>query len=70
MAYKVIHALWLKTEIDRVEDIILMPRYWGREWTLPSIQEELSNTQHLHYSTEEIIEIGLGLVSRGIIESI
>ena len=67
MAYRVIPAVWLKTEADRVEAFMLMPKYWARTWTVESLKQELDKAG-MEYSTGDVELIGAELVTRGIIE--
>ena len=70
MAYKIVDSIWLKTEADRVESIILLPMYWGYEWTMALIREKLENNQKLVYTVQQMSQIGQELITRGIIEEI
>ena len=70
MPWRVKTAIWLKVETDRVEEIILLPRYWGRSWTPRSLKEELRKTQGLFYSLPEINQINGELHTRGVVEDV
>lgn len=70
MPWKVAAAKWLQVETDRIEAIILMPRYWNRAWTPESLKDELKETQHLIYSLPEIELINDELHARGVVEDI
>lgn len=68
-SFAVTHAAWLKTETDRLEAIILMPRLWGRKWTHARLKRELHDIG-LDYSLAEIAEINGELHTRGIVEDV
>jgi len=67
MPWKVSNAKWLQVETDRVEAIILMPKYWHRAWTPNSLQQTLT-TLGLEYSLEEVEAINDELHKRGVVE--
>ena len=69
MPFKVAHNTWLRIETDRVEAIILMPKFWKRAWTPQSLKEELAGIG-LEYSMPEIEEINDELHRRGVVEDI
>ena len=69
MPFRIRDAVWLKTETDRVQGIILMPKYWHRAWTHQSLKVELE-TIGLVYSTPEIIRINGELHLRGVVEDV
>lgn len=69
MAFRVAHDTWLKTEADRIEGILLMPKFWRRAWTGQSLKEALSDIG-LDYSMPEIQELNEELHRRGIVEDI
>lgn len=67
MSYKVADNVWLQTEADRVQAVILIPMYWHQEWTIPTIREALAANQKLEYTADEMTLIGQELIARGII---
>ena len=67
MAWKVSAAKWLQVETDRVQTIVLMPKFWHRAWTPESLQEELL-TIGLEYSMPYIRLINDELHARGVVE--
>lgn len=67
MPFKVKHDTWLKTEADRVELLLVMPKFWKRAWTKQSLQKALKDLG-LKYSMPEIEEINDELHTRGIVE--
>jgi len=67
MPWKVTPTKWLEKEGDRIEALILMPKYWHRAWTRQSLQEEL-HALGLEYSMEEIASLNDELHRRGIVE--
>lgn len=69
MAFKVTHASWLKTEVDRIENIILGIKFWHRAWTHQSLKEEMEGIG-LSYSMPEILELNDELHTRGIVEDV
>jgi hypothetical protein len=54
MAFKVTESTWLKTEGDRVESIIKMPKFWGVKWTHAKLRKALADIGELH--TRGIVE--------------
>jgi hypothetical protein len=68
MGYRVKPVFWLKTEADRVEAIILLPKFWSVVWTAATLREKLAELG-LDYSPEQIDEIGAELVLRGVVEA-
>ena len=68
MPFKVTDAKWLETEGNRVEQIILMPKYWHRAWTRQSLQQALLKEVGLEYSANQIALINDELHARGIVE--
>ena len=69
MPFKVSNELWLKTETDRIQDIIIGIKYWHRAWTRESLQAELLEIG-LEYSMPEIEELNDELHRRGDVEDI
>ena len=69
MYYRVKSTVWLKTEADRVEAFMLMPKYWARTWTAEMLQQELKKAG-MDYAPDQIGIIGAELVKRGIVEVI
>jgi len=67
MPFKVATAKWLQVEADRVEAIILMPRFWHRAWTPQSLKTTLEE-MGLGYSLPEVEEINEELHNRGVVE--
>ena len=67
MPWKVTHDKWLQVEADRIEALILMPRFWHRAWTAQSLQLELA-AMGLAYSLPECAEINDELHRRGVVE--
>jgi hypothetical protein len=51
--WKVTAETWLRVETDRIQAIILMPKYWNRAWTAQSLKEALSEIG-LDYSLPEV----------------
>lgn len=66
MAFKVSHTKWLQVETDRVEAIILMPKFWNRAWTAQSLKDALEELG-LDFSLPEIQEINDQLHLRGVV---
>ena len=69
MPWKVTQTKWLQVETDRVESIILMPKFWHRAWTPESLQEALADIG-LEYSMPEIELINDELHTRGVVEDL
>jgi len=69
MAYKVTAAKWLATETARVEGIILLPRYNGKEWSPADFIAAMAEVG-LTYTTQEMTLIGGELVTQGVIEEV
>jgi len=67
MPFKVAPAKWLEKEGDRVEEIILMPKFWHRAWTPDSLKDAL-NELGLEYSLPEVQELNNELHRRGVVE--
>ncbi len=67
--FAVTHATWLRTESDRIEQIILAPRLWGRKWTHKRLQRELADIG-LEYTIEQIAELNDELHQRLIVEDV
>lgn len=67
MAFKVTAATWLKTEGDRVEQFILMPKFWGENWTRGKLRRELAEIG-LKYTREQIAQLNDELHNRGIVD--
>lgn len=70
MSFKVTHKVWLKTEADRIESLLLMPKYWRRAWTPQSLKAELLDPIGLDYSMPEILQLNDELHTRGIVEDV
>ena len=69
MPFKVSQATWLKRETDRVEALILMPKYWHRAWTPQSLKAELE-ALGLEYSLPEVEALNGELHKRNVVEDI
>lgn len=69
MSWKVTHDKWLQVEADRVEPIVLMPRFWHRSWTAQSFKAALEKIG-LKYSMPEIVELNDELHERGVVEDV
>lgn len=69
MVFKVSDSQWLKTEGDRVQALILMPKFWHRAWTPESLKGTL-NDLGLGYSMPDVLEINDELHQRGIVEDV
>jgi len=69
MPFKVSRTKWLQVETDRVQSIILMPKFWARAWTPQSLKAALEEIG-LTYSLPEIEAINDQLHTRGIVEDI
>jgi hypothetical protein len=69
MAFKVTESTWLKTEGDRVESIIKMPKFWGVKWTHAKLRKALADIG-LEYSAAEIDLLNGELHTRGIVEDV
>lgn len=69
MAFKVNQATWLKTEGDRVEALIKMPKFWGVKWTHPKLRKALADLG-LEYSVGEINLLNDEMHTRGIVEDV
>jgi hypothetical protein len=69
MAFRVSRATALRVETDRVEQIILVPRFWRRVWTTESLLEELHGIG-LNYTLEELSRINDELHERGVVEDV
>lgn len=69
MPFRVSHTKWLATETDRVQAIILMPKFWHRAWTPQSLQEALLDIG-LDYSMPQILEINEELHRRTVVEDV
>ena len=67
--WKVVHALWLATELERIKGILLMPKYWGVKWTDGKLRRELEDIG-LSYSAAEILELNDELHNQGIVENV
>jgi hypothetical protein len=68
MGYTVKSEYWLKTEADRVEAIILMPKYWGVTWTGATLQFQLQELG-ITYTVDQCQEILDELVNRNVMDS-
>ncbi len=69
MPWKVTDAKWLQVETDRVEGILLMPKFWHRAWTDAPLQEALREIG-LRYSRPEITLINDELHARGVVADV
>jgi len=69
MPWKVSAAKWLQVETDRVEAIVLMPKFWHRPWRPQSLQEALKEIG-LDYSLPEVQLINDELHARGVVEDL
>ena len=69
MAWKVTKAKWLQVETDRVESIVLMPKFWRRVWTPESLQGALKGIG-LEYSMPDVQLINDELHTRGVVEDL
>lgn len=69
MAFKVKQAKALQVETDRVESILLIPRFWRRVWTQEMLKEELDKIG-LVYTLEELGHINDELHRRGVVEDV
>ncbi len=67
--FTVTHATWLQTETDRIGEIILTPRLWGRKWTHKRLQRELADIG-LEYTIEQIAELNDELHVRVVVEDV
>lgn len=69
MGFRVKLSKALQVESDRVESIILMPKYWRRVWTSEELCQEL-NALGLDYKLEEVERINDELHRRGVVEDV
>lgn len=69
MGYQIKPTYWLKVETDKVEQIILMPKYWTTVWEISTLQAALTELG-LVYTTAQMTLIGGDLVTRGVLESV
>jgi hypothetical protein len=69
MSFIVTKTAWLETELVRVRDIILMPRFWGVKWTHAKLRQALSDVG-LNYSKEDIEVLNEALHAQGIVEDV
>lgn len=67
--FKVKHSKWLEIETSRVEALILMPKFWHRDWTPQSLQEALLEIG-LEYSLPQVEELNDEMHRQGIVEDI
>ncbi len=67
--FAVTHATWVKTEGDRIQGFILMPRFWGTKWDHKKLMRALADIG-LNYSMAEIAELNDELHRRGIVEDV
>ncbi len=67
--FAVTHATWIKTETDRIGEIILTPRFRGRAWTHKRLQRELADIG-LEYTIAQIAELTDDLHKRGVVEDV
>ncbi len=66
MPWKVTDAKWLQVESDRVEAIVLMPKFWRRGWDVAGLKEALDEIG-LEYSTPELTLINDELHTRNVV---
>ena len=69
MPWKVTHAKWLQVEADRVEAVVLLPRFRHQAWTPQKLQGQLAEIG-LAYSIPECQEINDELHRRGVVEDV
>ena len=69
MPWKVTPAKWLQVETDRVQEIILVPRFWRRAWTAQSLKAALGEIG-LDYSLTDCQEINAELHKRGVVADV
>ncbi len=69
MAFRVSGKQWLTTEGDRIQAIILAPRFWRVKWTDKSLRGALRDIG-LEYTAEEITLLNDELHTRGIVEDV
>lgn len=69
MPWQVKPSIWLKTETDKVEGIILLPKYWSTVWTEATLRVALEGVG-VTYSAGQITLIGAELLRRGILEAV
>ena len=69
MPWKVTDPKWLQVESDRVEGIVLMPKFWRRAWTPEALKQALDEIG-LVYTTPEIALINDELHTRGVVEDL
>ena len=69
MPFRLKPAFWLKAETDRVEGIVTMEKYWKTTWTAETLRETLEGLG-MHYTVQQIEEIGAELISRGVLEAV
>ncbi|MBI2869389.1 MAG: hypothetical protein HYX96_06155 [Chloroflexi bacterium] len=67
--FAVSHETWLKTEGDRIQGFILMPRFWGARWDHRRLQKELAEAG-LGYTLDQIAELNDELHKRGIVADV
>lgn len=67
--WRVTHATWLTTELERVKSILLVPKFWHRAWTVQSLKEALGDIG-LVYSIPQLQEINDELHRLGIVEDV
>jgi hypothetical protein len=68
MAFTVTKKKWLEVETERVQSIILMPKYWHRAWTAESLHQELTGPIGLAYTLAEVQEINEELHKAKVVE--
>ena len=66
MPFKVSRAVWLKTEGDRIEALILMPKWWRRSWTDVSLHAALQELG-LDYTLREVGALNDEMHKRGVV---
>lgn len=69
MPFRVKQETWLKTEGDRLQSILLMPKYWRKTWTDVTLWSELHN-MGLDYTIEEVQLLNDELHKRKVVEDI
>jgi len=56
MGYKLKAEYWLKSETDKVQEIVLMPKFWSTTWTALTLKTALEELG-LTYTADQCGEI-------------
>ena len=67
MSYTIKPEYWLKTETDKVQAIVLMPKYWTTFWTDATLQKQIEELG-IVYTVQQCAEILDELKTRGVMD--